>query len=275
MISGPQFDTIFSSFANSLKTYHNIDMTYQYSYQDHSYYIRMSKDNYSIQTRLSVDIIKQSKNPCDVIDMTLLEMARKVIEVTSKTKTIVSPKGWLKEEFDMTDIEKPFTEEETNRIVRAKEIIKQIFQSRIHLHSTDRIVIAGGAFSSIFHNEKPRDYDIFLLKGSKGYEFSTDDDRFKFSDVRYMNNDKITKVVLDTETNFQYIFTEFDTREELINHFDMVHCCVSYVPDEDKMYISPLVYNTIMKRVVKPNGNKTIADWRYDKMIKRGWKNAA
>jgi hypothetical protein len=94
------------------------------------------------------------------------------------------------------------------------------------------------------------------------------------TDSSYWGNEMIEKTILDTQTKIQYIFTKFKTRRDVIDHFDMLHTCVSYVPDEDKLYISKAALDAINQRKIIPNGKNKIKDWRIQKMMKRGWKVA-
>jgi len=146
------------------------------------------------------------------------------------------------------------------------------------------IVLAGGFFASEFHAENPKDIDIFILNSPvihKAFHdaiielHGEDDNRFKFSEGSYLTamNNKIKHVVLDTKTTIQYIFTEYNTREELISHFDAEHACVSY--HKGTLFASPLTIDCIKNKILKSHKGNTIAQWRVDKFIKKGFNLAA
>jgi hypothetical protein len=87
-----------------------------------------------------------------------------------------------------------------------------------------------------------------------------------------MNNDQIEQTIFFKHSKFQYITTKYKTREELINHFDFRHCCVSYDFATDKLYITREVYDLIKSKRLVQNGIRRPALWRYEKFHHRGWK---
>ena len=164
----------------------------------------------------------------------------------------------------------------------------------------DTIVIAGGCFTSFLHDEKPKlmgfsimqaelvkpkDIDIFVLDNLEaiktamehlhdGAESHTQDDDPQYDKSASKLNANIVNVVnrkVDG-VKYQWIFTRYKTRQELINHFDFVHTKVSYDPITDKLYLSPETYHAIMNKELIKNGNNIIAVWRFDKFTKKGWK---
>lgn len=182
----------------------------------------------------------------------------------------------------------PFNDSEQHSIISVKRDAKTIchnldFTGQLFRGMVPKYVLAGGCFASMFHTEeKPKDYDIFFLDCD---EHTTVADRLNanalnFSKVRtkedlhYFENENITAVV-DYEyygRKYQFIFTKYKTREELIKHFDFLHTCVSYVAHEDKLYITRGAFDAIRGKKLIPNPTAPYPKtWRFDKFLKKGW----
>jgi hypothetical protein len=185
----------------------------------------------------------------------------------------------------------PFTTSQIAQIYRLKGPVKNYWYSAIHPQvkfshmKPDTIVIAGGCFTSFLHDEKPKDIDIFVLDNLEaiktamkhlhdGDDWHAQDDDPQYDKSASKLNANIVNVVnrkVDG-VKYQWIFTRYKTRQELINHFDFVHTKVSYDPITDKLYLSPETYHAIMNKELIKNGNNIIAVWRFDKFTKKGWK---
>ena len=74
--------------------------------------------------------------------------------------------------------------------------------------------------------------------------------------MAYMHNTNIVDVINNHRTQAQYILTKYQTREELLEHFDYKHCKVSYVPQEDKLYINRETFDCIKLKVLKWNNKQ-------------------
>ena len=144
-------------------------------------------------------------------------------------------------------------------------------------HEMDKVVVAGGCFTSIFHHEMVKDYDVFILDDAKlnstlsrALDYMPSDRKVE-SDLNYLNNDRknIKRIVLDKVTKVQYIVTDYKTRQELLDSFDAEHACVSFV--RDKLYFTQETFDCIKNKRVKPHKGNKIAVWRQDKFIKRGF----
>lgn len=146
------------------------------------------------------------------------------------------------------------------------------------------IVIAGGFFASVFNVETPNDTDVFILNNNVSkfsyliYTNEPDPSGAVWS-VRndagpYLKNPHIKATALNKDTKVQYILTDFTSRKELLADFDFVHCTTSYVPGEDKLYITREAYDCIMKKELRNNKKDKPADWRIDKFMSRGWRYA-
>ena len=165
-----------------------------------------------------------------------------------------------------------FEERDMSVIARLKATARTVMMNSL----TARGILAGGCFTSWWHIQDPRDYDIFVIdeieKELLVRLVAADLNRFKLSDKAYMSNDKIENVFLDTKTNIQYILVSYTTRQEVIDHFDAEHACVSYDPIADKLYASPLTIDCIKNKLLKNHNQNKIAPWRVHKFTQRGFK---
>jgi hypothetical protein len=144
----------------------------------------------------------------------------------------------------------------------------------------DRMVIAGGCFTSMITGDTLKDYDVFLLDDEHNrkivdYMVSKygDHDDVRVGGSNYMENEKIEQTIFFKKSKFQYITTKYETREELINHFDFKHCRVSYDLMTEKLFITRETMDLILNKTLVPNTDKIPASWRYDKFYNRGWKD--
>jgi len=183
--------------------------------------------------------------------------------------------------------DKTFGPYEQALITTAKQNLKQKYWMYIpsELMYSKHIVIAGGCWTSLFHGDTPRDIDVFILNDKKTKDMvHTHIQQVKFKNPsseiikegssNYMDNDSIEYTAFDTITKLQFITTKYPTRQKLVEHFDMVHCCVSYTPWDDKLYISRDVYDTIMKKEIRSNQSgvmELVKPYRITRMQERGW----
>jgi hypothetical protein len=205
------------------------------------------------------------------------------------------------------DDDNTFSSNEKRKIVsvkhealKVKHHINIMLNAAAPIHNLFGLVLAGGCFSSLYHGETVRDYDVFILKTTESLVYdignrlltymdrlSSEDirnkaeseaPRIKFGDSSYLNNSNnggnITKTVFDEHTKIQLIFTEFKTRQELIDHFDCEHACVSLDLETETLYISRDTYDCIDKKVIKKHKDNNILGWRKQKFANRGWKVA-
>ena len=183
--------------------------------------------------------------------------------------------------------DKTFGPYEQALINGAKQRLKQKYWMYIpsELMYSKNIVIAGGCWTSLFHGSTPHDIDIFILNDEKTKDLvfkhvqqikfkNPSSEIIKEGSSNYMDNDSIEYTAFDTITKLQFITTKYPTRQKLVEHFDMVHCCVSYTPWDDKLYVSRDVYDTIMKKEIRSNQKgimELVKPWRIEKMKERGW----
>ena len=179
-----------------------------------------------------------------------------------------------------------FTDAEQAEIRNMKYVLKNNYLKFMprELGYNEKVVIAGGCFASFLNKELPHDIDVFILDDAKTKEYVryyVDDasrgkpDIFKIGSSNYMDNDKIEYTAFDMNNKLQFVTTKYTTRAELIAHFDMVHCCVSYTPYNDKLYITREVFDTIKNTQIRSNQcgiMELVAPWRISKMEERGWK---
>lgn len=149
-------------------------------------------------------------------------------------------------------------------------------------------IVAGGCFASLLHMMSPNDYDIFILQNDPRREILhadlltqvKHDNQYTWNhndNSEYMGNPNITDVFTceykdGAYRRYQFIFTKFNSREELINDFDFLHCCVSM--QHNKLYITKQVFDAIRNKtlVENPKCNRRPKAWRIDKFIDKGWK---
>lgn len=302
-----QIEDWLKSTAILLKSRDNIVLNYTLSYEHFAYQIELYLNGYHIRRVIPLDVLKTSSVPTDILYTTVAEMVEELLKHTqpplspttnvyvgsggggggysnattrinpptrkASNMTIPLPDGWLSEELNMTKARVGFEKGDRDRILQIKQLLRDKYRQAF-VTTQDTSYIAGGAFASLWHNEVPKDFDLFFINNTEGFDI-LNNPRFKETFPQYMSNPNIKRVVLDTQTNIQYIYTNYASREQLIGHFDMLHCCVSYDFKDDKLFISPVVLDTIKRKVIRHNGGNMIAEWRYEKMIKRGWKNEA
>jgi len=179
-----------------------------------------------------------------------------------------------------------FTDAEQAEIRNMKYVLKNNYLKFVpeKLMYNEKVVVAGGCFASFLSKELPHDIDVFILDDAKTKQYVKEyvDARildkpgmFKIGSTDYMNNDKIEFTAFDMNHKNQFVTTSYTTRAELIAHFDMVHCCISYTPYNDKLYITRDVFDTIKNTQIRSNQcgiMELVAPWRIEKMKSRGWR---
>ena len=163
-----------------------------------------------------------------------------------------------------------------------RKIHKHIFD---HLNSfsfnMEKVVIAGGCFASLINDEEIRDIDVFMLENEANHLVvkniidmeSRDPSKVTVGNNEYMDNEKIVETISFYANKIQLITTKYKTREELIDHFDFKHCCISYDYSTNKLFLSREAFDLCKRKMLVANKNKTPAYWRYEKFWKRGWKS--
>lgn len=191
-----------------------------------------------------------------------------------------------------------FNVDEKFNIENAKREIKSYINARSLLWNglTRNVVIAGGFFTSVLQNNKFKDIDIFVLNNdvsvyndlTRGFPVAPINtpinpifDDVPFADTEwsrsemmaYMHNSNIVDVINNHKTDAQYILTKYQTREELLAHFDYKHCKVSYNPGEDKLYINRETFDCIQNKILKINNDQNSKNHQYrlSNFLTKGW----
>ena len=179
---------------------------------------------------------------------------------------------------------KLFTSAEQIQIFETKKKIRSHIETHIILSdfNMDRVVVAGGCFASLLNHEIVKDFDVFMLDDLRNnlavkalIAIALDHPEKKATVGRstYMQNGQIEHTLYTPDGGIQYITTKYKTREELVNHFDFKHCCVSYDYLKDKLYMTRETFDLIKSKTLKHNTDKPAALWRYEKFQKSGWKS--
>jgi hypothetical protein len=188
---------------------------------------------------------------------------------------------------------KVFSEDEIINIQRLKSEISIIHRAHAvggyengFMRHSDAWLYAGGFFASSFHYEQPKDIDFFIFQSPETHKTARATDWFKNllknedfhktraveqeSAYRYKINPHIKEVWYHEPSKIQYIFTDYKSREELLNSFDYVHARVNYFQND--LYISRKMYNAIRDKTLVVNNQAAVRDYREKKFIGRGWK---
>ncbi len=142
-------------------------------------------------------------------------------------------------------------------------------------------ILTGGAISSLFHDEMPNDWDLYLKHPSDVKTFSEHIMKeLNQNDVKEIN----PKYMIETEVEGKLITsraTTFTNNVQVImmgtadmrKTFDFIHCMPWYDIKEDKLYISEYQYNVIMnkKLVRNPDCKMPHNAYRMQKYIEKGW----
>lgn len=70
------------------------------------------------------------------------------------------------------------------------------------------------------------------------------------------------------DSKIQFILTKYKTREDLIAHFDFVHCQMNY--HDHKLFVSPYVLDAIKNKELI-NNQDNVEQWRIDKYKAKGY----
>ena len=188
--------------------------------------------------------------------------------------TTPMPPAWYYDyEKHMTHTNDIFDLRESAELLAAKIYIEALLPSWIR--QNPNIIVAGGCWASKLHNEAIKDIDVFILDCSNIEKEGIRDlmkawDCEDKTDDYARNNDKVTEVWTSKRNKVQFIFTKHQTRKELIEDFDYVHCKASY--NDGKLYITRKIYDAIVNRHLIVQNNKNIQLWRKAKFLDRGYK---
>ena len=195
--------------------------------------------------------------------------------------TTPMPPAWYNDywyndyEKHMTHTNDIFDLRESAELLAAKIYIEALLPSWIR--QNPNIIVAGGCWASKLHNEAIKDIDVFILDCSNIEKEGIRDlmkawDCEDKTDDYARNNDKVTEVWTSKRSKVQFIFTKHQTRKDLINDFDYVHCKASY--NEGKLYITRKIFDAIINKHLIVQNGKNIQQWRRHKFLDRGYKEA-
>ena len=173
-----------------------------------------------------------------------------------------------------------FNSGEVNELLRWKDLAFNALYADLELqkayHKT--VVLAGGVFTSWHHKEQIKDVDVFILDDENrrmilhdlqmkiGFNFEVGSWQNK-SDYK-RDNTNITEVYEATHKNgrtYQFIFTKYKTRQEVISHFDYLHCTPNYY--NSNLYVRRDAFDAIRdKRLVIHNKDNQV-EWRKHKFL--------
>lgn len=147
-------------------------------------------------------------------------------------------------------------------------------------------IFSGSAISSLYHSEKPKDYD-FWIGNPRAIDFAKNNiiDNFKdyiaeYSTANYSQlantsvepepKKVITNNAITLKNGVQIIV--IDSYKQCRKSFDFIHCMPYYDPQLDKFVISENQMNSIIKKeLVRNETGKEPTQYRIDKFIGRGW----
>lgn len=140
-------------------------------------------------------------------------------------------------------------------------------------------ILSGSSISSIYHNETPKDYDMWvhdeemIVPIYDSLVLNWSDYIANYHDIGYTevpNSKVITNNAITLINNVQFI--RLGTYKEQRKTFDYIHCLPYYDLTTQKFYISSQQMDSIAKKklVEIPNGNKASIR-RFNKFKERGW----
>jgi hypothetical protein len=219
-----------------------------------------------------------------IIERILKNLPKEHLKKILKTHELTI-KAIMEEEKAITQ---NFASLEESHIMDLKRKVKQHcdtldYTDQMFRGAIPKYIVAGGWFASVLRNEEPKDFDIFFLDCDMDTALA---DKINIQHIKmhkvktrheisYLQNENVVAVVDHNifHIKYQFIFTKYKTREELVNHFDFLHTCVSYDAAAEKLFISKPTYDAIMKKklIPNPNARKDPSSWRWVKFIDRGW----
>lgn len=222
-----------------------------------------------------------------IIDRILKNLPKDHLKKILKTHELTI-KAIMEEEEEKKAITQTFVPLEESHIMDLKRKVKQHcdtldYTDQMFRGAIPKYIVAGGWFASVLSNEKPNDFDIFFLDCDMGTSLADKINIHHINmhkvktrhEISYLQNENVIAVVDHNifDMKYQFIFTKYKTREELVNHFDFLHTCVSYDAVAEKLFISKPTYDAIMSKKLIPNpkARKDPVPWRWAKFIDRGW----
>lgn len=141
--------------------------------------------------------------------------------------------------------------------------------------------IAGGSFSSVWHDEIPRDIDVYVLNRPKAQlelnlnvfdSLRTTDETNPYNHSKHIVSVGTLKEKYKwsrSPVSVQIIFTKHNTRKEVLEEFDMVHCRMSHALG--KLYFTESTLKAIENKMAISYNGHTVEKYRCDRLKARGW----
>jgi hypothetical protein len=149
-------------------------------------------------------------------------------------------------------------------------------------------VLSGGCFASLYRNEPVNDYDLWCtnvagamviqehLARYNGLDVNGKEIEIKVVNPNYNDNFVDGKIVTSSATTLKNKL-QFITKvnfEDARKYFDYLHCTIFYDLAQDKLYMSRSQCDSLHNKILIPNNTSTIKEYRREKFIERGWKDA-
>lgn len=147
-------------------------------------------------------------------------------------------------------------------------------------------ILTGGCFASLFNNETPNDWDMYLKDVDTADRF----DSFVMDDAPTLNTVKDVTPGYMAEIKVQGKLVTpnaitFNNGLQVITHtckahretFDFIHCMPYFDMKTQQLFISRLQYDCIKKKnlVKNPGHALLVSQHRINKFISRGWNLGA
>lgn len=162
----------------------------------------------------------------------------------------------------------------------AKTYMQLVLNEKILLSIGHYLVVSGNAFTSWHDQSELKDIDVFVLYDDTNHQLRRylANNGFKHKDAKYLKqtNPGATHVqeiweAVSYGTKYQFIFTDYLDRKDLIKEFDYKHCMVSYDVGKDRIYITRSIYDAIDHKHLIVNNENIVAEWRRNKFLQRGF----
>ena len=179
---------------------------------------------------------------------------------------------------------------DTDDIVQVKRLVSiglhqrlEKLQPELRKFLKEHAILSGGAISSLYHREHPKDWDLYLdddnsIRLFKDYINADEEIQHQVKDIN-------PKYMVDTEVEGKMITSNAVTlRNDLQvitmatksfrDTFDYIHCMPWYDIKNDTLYMSAQQYNAIKakKLILNPKALTAPTVYRKQKYKERGWR---
>ena len=149
-------------------------------------------------------------------------------------------------------------------------------------------ILSGGCFASLYRNEEVNDFDLWCTDVAGALVVEEHLSRYngldvtgkeiKITDVNPKYNDNFVdgKIVTSNATTLKNKL-QFITKvnfEDARNSFDYLHCTIFYDLAQDKLYMSRSQCDSLHDKILIHYNTSMVKDYRRNKFIERGWKDA-